>query len=615
MTLTPARRLPSSLALTLALLLLAQTVWQLLFSADEAAVVNGVLRLGTGGWTGLILTVVGWVFLIVRGLIVLDGKESQPTARALKAMPMAIGAVLASAIALVLGMLLIAFLSFGQPMLLLIAGLVILIVTLRLIAPLLVAIPVAALEQPQGALNRAVTLMRANATSTVTMSFAGLVLPPAAVIWLLNEASAKLDGTVGGFALVLAQTLGCGIVAYLQILTLYWMRQQLLPPLPTPARAPHPHSGLRYVPMVVAGLIAPALLATAVSQSGTLPGLQVVTVQRATEPMPYQPLAVAWPAGGHPVIVGGEAIYDCQDERCQDIDPTALPHRASGAAINRDGVVFTVGYGRLQRCTTGLRLCASTQEPLPALRDVRMTDLALSTVNSTLMIPTVKEVDDSIELGMVRCTDEVCADPGITVFGKIPASTDRSETRAVLSDYLAVGSARDGRPIVFFRPPSQPQSAWVAWCETIGCVHFGLAEFGATAAGMPSADDFMPLAQKVPPPCSSTCDRAHELLASAPAGDRFTALSLRRTKEPSIHVGEPSAVRSWLALHTCQDATCTERDSTSLLAVLSPEGGFAAHTPPPRWLMAADESGRNLLIIAQEQLHFESRLLILATLP
>ncbi len=611
------------LAASLALFLAAQTLWQLALSRDDAAVVNGVLRPGSGGWIDLILTCAAWTFIVLRGLAIYDGEHERPSERAWRALPLALGAMFVIAVITFIAITL--FVILRLPGFVALAGAIaMLLIVLRLAAPLLVAICVAVLEQPsRGAFPRAIELMRGGVRVTMALAGIGFVIPAAAALWLASEAAKKLDGTFGGFLLITLNALLAGLVAYFQILTFYWLRNQLLDPQlkAAPAAA---QQGLGVT--VVACLLIPGLLSLAVAKTGTLPELQSYAMTEPhSQPFPGQAQAVGWPDGGNPVLVGIHGIFDCQDAHCADVDETSFPHILDyrhGAAVDRNGNVFIAEHGTLTRCPYSTRICERSKPTLP-FGSAEMRAIAVSTVNSTLMIATVRPVKDPtdpakelIELGMVRCTDEQCADPGITRFGTILASF-KAPNHYHLTRHLTVGSGQDGRPIVVFRPPSQPNEAWIAWCETIGCVKTGFASLGSPVPGMPTTEDLAPLAASVPGPCANQlCQGQTDLLASVKAGDRHVGLALRNLDEVAIHIGQAPATRPWLALHSCAEATCATRIDTHVLRQLGPQPTSASfRLRPPLWLMAADSSGKRFVVLSGDVNNFDDRLLILATLP
>ncbi|GGN38773.1 MFS family permease [Actinoplanes campanulatus] len=190
---------------------------------------------------------------------------------------------------------------------------------------------------------------------------------------------------------------------------------------------------------------------------------------RTNDGGPYGPVAVAWPAGRHPVIVTEAGVWFCDDDLCEEfIDVDGGPSAIGGYAtvgIAADGTVVKTAvtggpdsggpFLHYARCVpegcrnAWLPVRANAKEKLDPM--VRAEAAGASAPDGALWFfvaaPAEGRERGGYRFRLIRCADMECAEPqrhDIGVTDRSPEDGDRNGTRA----RLTIGA--DGRPDAAF---------------------------------------------------------------------------------------------------------------------------------------------------------------------
>lgn len=644
------------------------------FGGDPAGlIVNGVPRPAAApvwaDWVALAVTVLCWSVAIAAGTAVVSRTVlGSPVGAAaawrlgLRAcVPVTVAMVLSAVLAGLVLVLLAASAGGSGVVGLLVCAAVLLVPAGAVLSRVALVVPAAVLggRAAQRPLKAAFTLTRGRVLRTARPVLLGAVFVPLFVAWVGDGLLARwLAGTAPhdrlGWLLAAAgqqllSTLVIVVVTTAQAATLATVYLQRLAELGNPAITDpavgaaadaDQRSGLpvtstgrrrafpRAARATVGAVLLPAIGAAAVSAVNPY---HVPSVSEHDLRLAGLVLAVAWPAGRHPVIVTEFDAYDCPDDECRDPVPRGMradfAMRSGAVTIGGDGsvlagiIVRPAGHDlvKLERCSAAGGCRAIEPVPLPSGGGQPQPHLALSVApDGTPVLATVGDLSraagaaPSAQLALIRCLDTSCARSQRTVLGTVPASTAASVAgtdalSAVLggaglptaSPALRLDTGPAGQPIVTFRAAAQ---VWRATCQPGTCDQPRLVDDQA----MPG-DRFTPvggvddgeltltdiglvrcqLAACSPPMLHSPgLPGENDLVATA--GGVFVVLGAPGPPPPGLHItiGPKPEPRRYILWH-CPDLTCLHPRSIALRVTQSP----ARQT----WL-AAQPNGHVLLL-------------------
>lgn len=398
-----------------------------------------------------------------------------------------------------------------------------------------------------------------------------------------------------------------------------------LPATPTGRRPAFPRAARATVGAV---LLLPAIGAAAVS---AVDPYHVPSVREHNLRLAGLVLAVAWPAGRHPVIVTDFDAYDCPDDECRDPVPRGMradfAMQSGAVTIGGDGsvvagiIVRPAGQDlvKLERCPASGACRAIGPVPLPSGGEQPQPHLALGVApDGTLLLATVGDLSGatdaapSAQLALTGCLDTNCTQTQHTVLGTVPASSNTTVAgtdalSAVLGGHglptaspsLRLDTDPTGRPVITFRAAAH---VWRATCQPGTCAQPRLVDDQAIPG-----DRFTPVGG-VDDPVLTLTDNGLvrcQLTACAPptlfppglpgendlvatAGGVYVVLGAPGPPPPGLHltIGPKPEPRRYTLWH-CTDPTCPDPRSITLPVTQSP----ALQT----WL-AAQPDGRVLLL-------------------
>lgn len=611
---TPRRRSPlPPILLVLVPLSLLQTFWGLLPlpGTDPARVINGVLVLPPGGLIKTIVTAVAWTWALSAAVAAL-GKVDRPLRRTLPVLRTVSGA-LAAAVATVL----VAFLLMG--LVLPAGGVVVAVVAAVLALPvglLLVryalVLPIAVFEDTRGmaAYRAASAAVRGKVWSLGILLLLGVAAPAQILGWVFRRPEDFVSGPVAGIGVWLLRDMTLVAVAALQAWTLMVAYRHLpgrsvLADAAAPAQESANRAGGIALALGVAAVLVPTALAGGVVASEKSPALFVQAPAR-----PHHLMAVGWPAGRHPVIVGQQAIEDCLDDRCGSFRRTTLSvlmyEPLGGVAFGPDGSVFALGQHELEHCDAQ-RVCRRREGSLPALQGSGAGAIALSPTGEILIASatevaaaesverTATDSGGRVELKLVRCRDVFCEKPTITSFGLVDGSLEEGED-SWLRRRLAVGTDDGDRPVIAFRSPSNGTVS-VGWCTTADCQRADVAAVaGPRTPGMPTNEELALLDFDGAFDClrQDGCTSADPLaVIHRPAGGRYAlAVEPSRTEGFHVYVGRRPPTPRRLVLRICRDVSCREPRQIPLVDLPPLVSTWPDRPAHERWLLAVGPDGR-----------------------
>ncbi|WP_319463632.1 hypothetical protein, partial [Micromonospora sp. RTP1Z1] len=511
---TPFRRsVLHPILLVLVPLSLLQTIWRLLPfpGTDPARVINGVLVLPPADAMEVLVVAVAWTWAVTAGVLALRSSD-RPLREALRPLPTVCAALLAAIAVVLVAFLLVGLvLPVATDAIWVVVALVALPVGATLV-PLALVPPIAVFEGVRGreAFRTAFAAVRTHVVSLAILLLFGVAAPAQLLGWLFRRPEDLVDGRLAGVVVWLLRDAALVGVAALQASTLVAAYQNLPEPrLPAAVPLPAGNDGGEAggdgpgrttwgriqgyaVLLGLAALLLPTALAGGLVASERLPQLTVRSM-----PRPHQMIAVGWPDGRGPVLVGQQAIEDCLDDQCRTRRRTELSvlmyEPLGGAAFAPDGSVFALGQHGLEQCDAR-RVCRRSPGAPSALRGTGAGAIALAPTGEILIAsgtevgPRGDGVPDEarhVELKLVRCADVLCANPKVTSFGIVRGSLHEREG-SWRPRRLTVGTDGAGRPVVAFRSPSEGTVS-VGWCMSAHCERADLAAVdGPRRPGMPT---------------------------------------------------------------------------------------------------------------------------------
>ncbi|GHJ47036.1 hypothetical protein Cs7R123_43780 [Catellatospora sp. TT07R-123] len=611
-------RLYTLLALWLVPLFVVRTVWHLA-ADDQLRVVNATLVFGGDDAILTCLTAVWWTWAVLAAVAVL-GCRPDPLRQAWRALPVAVTALVGSVLSFAAGFLALGTAIPGGAVAVGVVAAIVLVVLIPVVARLSVAGVVAVTTDDRGlsAFSGASRLVRGRALPTAAMVAFGVVAPAFAAAW---AAEATRPSTFGlGTLHWLATDLAFVGVAAIQAGALHAAYRNRLPaPDAADAAAPGWATASRRLVTAAGGLLALSTLLAA----GSVRAHRLPEVSTLTGPDLTARIAMAWPAGRHPMLIGQGGIQDCLDELCSSFTNTALGilmyHPSGSAAVAPDGSVFALGRDVLAYCDAQ-RHCRHTTGMYETLSHSAAEAVALS-VDGELLIATAtplgsREEATQVELGLIHCRDVLCADARTTKLGVVSASMKPAD--GWRQQMIAVGLDHAQRPIVAFRPVSgegrstsptvgtwfETASAvplatmWVARCDTADCGHAGVAELAPGDVEELAALQFDAMLGCL----RSTCgvDVPVATVARPQGGVYAIVVGPRPHDGLWLQVGTPSD-EIQATLLVCPDATCAHARRIPIWRGRLGTSNWPMPLPAGIWTMAVNPDGS--LLIAQPMLH------------
>lgn len=585
-------------------------IWHLV-DHDETTVINGVLTLGPDGRVGSIVVVVCWVWAVTAAIAVHSGYE-WPLRRALKAAPVVLAALVGCLAVVIICALGLGLLLPSDPTVFAGITVCLAIPAAAIMVRLAVAIPVAVVEEKRGfdAFRVASDLVRGRAWRSGWALGLGIAVPALVSGWALG--SIRPSGFVFGlFFSILTDVLLVALAAFQAVILAGVYRRCRLEGV-EPTDDGQPQSSLigdsedvadvvkpRRIAIVLtlAALLLPTTLAGGVVASGRLP--EVTTSPALPQGRLIQ---IGWPAGHHPILIGQSQILDCLDDTCGSVATTNIPvtvfEPTGGAAVAPDGSVFAMGQDSLVHCDVQ-RHCIGQDGVLEILRPSQAEAIAL-TPDGQLLIATATPVlgkEDQTELGLIQCRDVFCADPRRTRLGVVEGSTKRLGN-VWRHRLLAVGTGRDGRPIVAFHPTTG--LVWVGWCRSATCDSTDVGVHAANSKpDMPGNDELALLHLDGIFDCLKDVCRTGDAVATAsrPQGGIYAvALEERGPEGIRLQIGQPAAPSLHAVLLSCDDHHCRQPKRIPVHVGELGSSNLPRPLPSEIWMMAANPDGRVLLV-------------------
>lgn len=576
---------------------------------DPARVVNGMF-VPPAGVVGALVEPVVWAWVVTAAIAALAPVD-RPLRRAFRALPTVGAALLAGA-----GTLLVAFLLLG--MVLPAAGELVWVVAALLalpVAALLVrfalVLPIAVLEGRRGrAAFRASSVgVRGNVLGLGVALLFGVAAPALLYGWAFTRPEEHVtDPLLGVLAWLLRDATLVAVVA-LQALTLLTAHRHLAGPSLLPAPAPEEsvsavdrltrRLGRLTVPLGLAAVLLPAGLVGGVVAADRLPEVTVNTSGHS-----QWMIAVGWPAGRGPILVGQTWFDDCLDDTCRTRRRTDLSvtmyEPYGGAAFGADGSVYALGQHALEQCDAQ-RICRGSKDGLAVLRGTRAAAITLSPAGEILLASATEARPDAptadaagpVELKLIRCPDVFCATPRVTSLGRVNGSLrDRDGSRPAR---LVVRVDASGRPVVALRAASTGAVS-VGWCATLDCARPEVASIeGPRRPGMPTPDELalLDLGDVLGCRAGHGCDGSEPLATvHRSRGDVWDVVA-----EPAHPDGLYLRVGSgpWpdrAVLRVCAGRACREPREIPLVEIPPVRSRWLDRPARERWLMAVDADGR-----------------------
>ncbi|MFC4020749.1 hypothetical protein ACFOW4_22785 [Micromonospora sp. GCM10011542] len=576
---------------------------------DPERVVNGML-VPPAGVVGALLEPVVWAWAVTAAVAAMAPLD-RPLRRAFRALPTVCAALLAG-----VGTLLVAFLLLGmvlpaaEELVWVVAALLALPVAALLVRFALV-LPIAVLDGRRGreAFRASFVGVRGNALGLGVALLFGVAAPALLHGWAFARLEEQVtDHLLGVLAWLLRDATLVAVVA-LQASTLLVAHRNLagrsLPSAPSPEEPAPAADGLTRrlgrltVPLGLAAVLLPAGLVGGVVAAERLPEVTVNTSDRA-----HRMIAVGWPAGRGPILVGQSWFDDCLDDTCRTRRRTDLSvmmyEPYGGAAFGADGSVYALGQHELEQCDVQ-RICRRGEGGLAVLRGTQAAAITLAPAGEILLAsameikPAAPTPDHArhVELKLIRCPDVFCVNPRVASLGLVAGSlSDRDGSRPTR---LVVRIDENGRPVVVFRSPSTGAVS-VGWCATLACARPEIAPLeGPGPLGMPTPEDLalLDLGDVLDCRTGHGCDDVQPLATvHRPRGGVWdVVVEPVRPEGLYLRVGsDPWPGRATLRI--CADRSCREPEGIPLVEVPPVQTVWSDRPARERWLMAVDGDDR-----------------------
>lgn len=591
---------------------------------DPARVVNGML-VPPVGVVGALVEPVVWAWAVAAALAAMAHGD-RPVRRALRALPTVCLALLAGA-----GTLLVALLVLGLvlpatvELFWVVAALLALPVAAFLVRFALV-LPIAVLDDRHGreAFRAAFAGVRGQTVGFAVFFLFGVAGPALLHGWAFTRPEERVTDHLQGVLAWLLRDATLVAVVALQARTLLVAHRNLPRRMPLPPPRPEVSAptadrragwlGRLVVPLGLTAVLLPAGLAGGLVAAERLPEVTVHTFD-----LPHRMIAVGWPSGRGPILVGQSWFDDCLDDRCRHRRRTELSvtmyEPYGGAAFGADGSVYALGQLELEQCDAQ-RTCRRGKGGLRALRGSGGAAITLTPAGEILLAsgtevrpaggtevrpaggkarPTGAARDDAghVELKLIHCPDVFCVDPRVVSLGLVSGTLDdRGGSRPTR---LTVRVDGTGRPVVVFRSPSTGAVS-VAWCVTPDCARTEVAALdGPRHSGMPTPADLalLDLGDVLDCRIGQGCDGGEPLATAHPAqGGRYD-LVVEPGHPDGLHVRVGSG--PWpdrATLRVCADRPCREPERIPLVEVPPVQSGWSDRPARERWLMAVAADGR-----------------------
>ncbi|MEU2612517.1 hypothetical protein ABZ570_13200 [Micromonospora sp. NPDC007271] len=610
----PRRRALLQILLVLVPLLLVQMFWGLLPLpwADPARVVNGMLVLPATGVDALVM-VAAWAWAVTAGIAAMAGVD-RPLLRALRALPTVGAALLAAVMALLAAVLLLGLVLPAVE-----EGIWVVIALLALpvgafLVRLALVLPVGLLEGRRGrlAFRTASADVRGRAVGLGILLLVGFMAPALLHSWAFARPEEHVSSHLQGALVWLLRDASLVVVTALQAATLLAAYRRLpgrlLRPLAIPGAGPAeavPNRLSRRLRRLTASLGLAAVLLPSLLAGGVVAADRLPEVTVHTPALPHRMIAVGWPAGRGPILVGQQSIEDCLDDGCRTRRRTELSvtmyEPYGGVAFGADGAVFALGQYQLEQCDAQ-RVCRRRPGDLPGMRNSGAAAIALAP-SGDILIATATEIRPAkgageagqVELKLLRCTDVFCATPRITSLGTAPGSL-KEQVNSWRRRWIAVGTDVAGRPVVVFRSPSRGTVS-VGWCVTPDCAAGDLAELGdPRRPGMPTVEELALLDFDDMFDCARLpdCTGDEPIVVVHPPHGGLYGLTVAPGRPAGFHVriGSPAPPARRLTLRVCADTGCHGPRLIPLVELVTLYSNVPGRQSNEYWLMAVDPGGR-----------------------
>ncbi|MFG2165890.1 hypothetical protein [Micromonospora chersina] len=576
---------------------------------DPARVVNGMFVPSAGTFGALVAPVV-WAWAVTAAVGALAPVD-RPLRRAFRALPTVCAALLAGA-----GTLLVAFLLLGMmlpaavELVWVVAALLALPVAAFLVRFALV-LPIAVVDGLRGraAFRASFVGVRGNALGLGVALLFGVAAPALLYGWAFARPEEEVtDPLLGVLAWLLRDATLIAVVA-LQAQILLVAHRNLPGRSLLPARDPEEPApaadrltrrlGRLTVPLGLAAVLLPAGLVGGVVAAERLPEVTVNTSDR-----PYTMIAVGWPAGRGPILVGQTWFEDCLDDTCRTRRRTDLSvtmyEPYGGAAFGADGSVYALGEYALEQCDAQ-RICRRSRGVPEVLRGTQAAAITLSPDGEILLASATEARPDApnpdgagpVELKLIRCPDVFCATPRVTSLGRVNGSLrDRDGSRPTR---LVVRVDASGRPVVALRSPST-RVVSVGWCATLDCAQPEVAPIdGPRRSGMPTPEELalLDVGDVLTCRAGAGCGGSEPLATvHRPRGGVWDVVA-----EPAHPDGLylRSGSGPWpdrAVLRVCTGRACREVREVPLVEIPPVRSWWSDRPARERWLMAVDADGR-----------------------
>ncbi|TYB39146.1 hypothetical protein FXF50_07815 [Micromonospora sp. AP08] len=587
---------------------------------DPARVVNGMF-VPPAGVVGALVEPVVWAWAVTAA-IAATAPVDRPLRRAFRALPTVGAALLAGAGTLLVALLLLGtVLPAGGGLVWVVAALVALPVAALLVRFALV-LPIAVLDGLRGraAFRASFVGIRGNALGLGVALLFGVAAPALLYGWAFARPEEKVtDPLLGVLAWLLRDATLIAVVALQAQILLVAHRnlpgRSLLPALDLDQAPPAVDRltrrlGRLTVPLGLAAVLLPAGLVGGVVAAERLPEVTVNTAD-----LPHKMIAVAWPVGRGPILVGQRWFEDCLDETCRTRHRTKLSvtmyEPYGGAAFGADGSVYALGQYALEQCDAQ-RICRGGKDGLAVLRESQAAAITISPTGEILLAsatevrpadpapdevrPAAPAPDDArpvVELKLIRCPDVFCATPRVTSLGRVNGSLrDRGGSQPTR---LVVRVDASGRPVVALRSPSAGGVS-VGWCATLDCARPEVAPIeGPRRPGMPTPEEvaLLDVGDVLDCRLGHGCDGSEPLATvHRPRGGVWDVVA-----EPAHPDGLYLRLGSgpWpdrAVLRVCTDRACREAREVPLVEIPPVQTWWSDRPARERWLMAVDADGR-----------------------
>ncbi|MFG3600468.1 hypothetical protein [Micromonospora chersina] len=576
---------------------------------DPARVVNGML-VPPAGVVGALVAPVVWAWAVTAAVGALASVD-RPLRRAFRALPTVGAALLAGAGTLLVALLLLGTVLPAAVELVWVAAALLALPVAALLVRFALVLPIAVLDGLRGraAFRASFAGVRGNALGLGVALLFGVAAPALLYGWAFARPEEKVtDPLLGVLAWLLRDATLLAVVALqAQILLVahrYLPGRSLLPARDPEEPAPAAdlltrRLGRLAVPLGLAAVLLPAGLVGGVVAAERLPEVTVNTSDRM-----HKMIAVAWPAGRGPILVGQTWFEDCLDDTCRTRRRTDLSvtmyEPYGGAAFGADGSVYALGQYALEQCDAQ-RICRRSKGGLEVLLGSQAAAITLTPAGEILLAsatevrPDARAPDDAgpVELKLIRCPDVFCATPRVTSLGRVNGSVrDRDGSRPTR---LVVRVDASGRPVVALRSPSTGAVS-VGWCATLDCAQPEVAPIdGPRRPGMPTPEELarLDIGDVLDCRIGHGCDGS-EPLATV---DRAEGGVWDLVAEPAHPEGLYLRVGSgpWpdrAVLRVCVERACREAQGIPLVEIPPVQTWWSDRRARERWLMAVDADGR-----------------------